>query len=70
MTANSVDPDQTPRPAASDQGLHCLPGPICPNTWDKYGTGMYITRNCPDGIVAIDTTQGGTFSLQNNIFLP
>ena len=23
--ANSVDPDQTPRPAASDLGLHCLP---------------------------------------------
>ena len=22
---NSVDPDQTPRSAASDQGLHCLP---------------------------------------------
>ena len=24
-TANSVDPDQTPRSAASDLGLHCLP---------------------------------------------
>ena len=23
--ANSVDPDQTPQSAASDQGLHCLP---------------------------------------------
>ena len=23
--ANSVDPDQTPQYAASDQGLHCLP---------------------------------------------
>ena len=23
-TANSVDPDQTPRSAASDLGLHCL----------------------------------------------
>ena len=23
-TANSVDPDQTPRSAASDQGLYCL----------------------------------------------
>ena len=23
--ANSVDPDQTPQNAASDQGLHCLP---------------------------------------------
>ena len=25
MSANSVDPDQTPRSAASDLGLHCLP---------------------------------------------
>ena len=25
MLANSGDPDQTPRCAASDLGLHCLP---------------------------------------------
>ena len=25
MLANSGDPDQTPRSAASDLGLHCLP---------------------------------------------
>ena len=25
LNANSVDPDQTPRYAASDLGLHCLP---------------------------------------------
>ena len=25
MNANCVDPDQTPRSAASDLGLHCLP---------------------------------------------
>ena len=25
VLTNSVDPDQTPRSAASDQGLHCLP---------------------------------------------
>ena len=25
VCANSVDPDQTPQNAASDQGLHCLP---------------------------------------------
>ena len=29
---NSVDPDQTPRSAASDQDLHCLLGHICLNT--------------------------------------
>ena len=28
--ANSVDPDQTA--PQSDQGLHCLPRPICPKT--------------------------------------
>ena len=25
LNANTVDPDQTPRSAASDRGLHCLP---------------------------------------------
>ena len=25
FSANNVDPDQTPRSAASDHGLHCLP---------------------------------------------
>ena len=25
LLANSIDPDQTPRSAASDLGLHCLP---------------------------------------------
>ena len=29
--ANSVDPDQTPRSAASDLGLHCLLRSVCPN---------------------------------------
>ena len=28
---NSLDPDQTPRFAASDLGLHCLFRPVCPN---------------------------------------
>ena len=23
--------------AQSDQGLHCLPRPVCPKTWDHYG---------------------------------
>ena len=35
--ANSVDPDQTPRSAASDLGLHCLPRPVFANTKGKYG---------------------------------
>ena len=28
LFANSRDPDQTPRSAASDLGLHCLPIPF------------------------------------------
>ena len=30
--ANSLDPDQTPRSAASDLGLDCLLRHVCPNT--------------------------------------
>ena len=30
--ANNVDPDQTPRSAASDQGLHCLLRPVILST--------------------------------------
>ena len=26
FNSNSVDPDQTPRTAASDLGIHCVPG--------------------------------------------
>ena len=35
--ANSVDPDETPRSAASHLDLHCLFKPVCPNTYGKYG---------------------------------
>ena len=34
--ANSVDPDETPRSAASHLGLHCLLRPACPNTYGIY----------------------------------
>ena len=34
---NKVHPDQTPRSAASDMGLHCLLRPVCPITYSKYG---------------------------------
>ena len=34
--ANSVDPDQTVE-EQSDLGLHCLPRPIRPKTYDHYG---------------------------------
>ena len=35
--ANSVDPDETPRSAASHLGLHGLLRPVCLNTYGKYG---------------------------------
>ena len=35
--ANSVDADQTPRVAASDQGLHCLLRHVYPNSSGKFG---------------------------------
>ena len=43
--ANSVDPDETPRSAASHLVLYCLLRPVCPNTYGKYGTHVImITR--------------------------
>ena len=36
--ANSVDQDETPRSAASHFGRHCLPSPVCPNTYDECGS--------------------------------
>ena len=40
--ANSVDPDETPRSAASHLGLYCLLRPVCPNIYGKYGT-LHLT---------------------------
>ena len=37
MSADSVDPDETPRYAASHLGQHCLRRPLCSNTYGKYG---------------------------------
>ena len=36
--ANSVDPDQTKQ---SDLGLHCLPRPDCPKTWEHYSKQVW-----------------------------
>ena len=41
--SDSLDPDQMPHSAASDLGLHCLLKPVCPNTWDYYGTPSFWT---------------------------
>ena len=48
--ANSVDPDQTPRSAASDQGLHSLLRPVFLNTKSKYGNVIKSNnlRNHPE----------------------
>ena len=43
INANSVDPDQTPRPAASDLGLYCFPVPILWGARHKwFGRSDYI----------------------------
>ena len=40
--ANNVDPDQTPRSAASDLGLHCLLSAIYLSTLGKFK--VYVTE--------------------------
>ena len=42
--ANGVDPDEMPHSAVSYLGLHCLPRPVCLNTYGKYGM-TYILEN-------------------------
>ena len=47
--ANGVDPDQTPRSAASDLGLHCSPKSVWPDTLGKYGnSSISIFSGGPD----------------------
>ena len=46
--ANSVNPDQE----QSDLGLHCLPKPVCPKTWDHYGL-YYKNIGTPDLITVM-----------------
>ena len=50
LFANSGDPDQTPRSAASDLGLHCLPIPILGVSrlqWVKLETSIDYLMMCP-----------------------
>ena len=42
LLANSEDPDQTPRSAASDLGLHCLP---MSQKWDARLIWVKFTNN-------------------------
>ena len=45
MSGKSVDPDQTPRSAASDLDLHCLLRPVCPNTYESiYGNNTLQSK--------------------------
>ena len=59
--ANSVDPDEMPRSAASHLGLYCLLRPVCPNIYGKYGTFTLMLsmlgRNSGDGIIQLLTTE-------------
>ena len=36
MSGKHLDPDETPRSAASHLGLYCLLRPVCPITYGKY----------------------------------
>ena len=46
LFANSGDPDQTPRSAASDQGLHCLPITLLGSPdYNRLRSFRYV---CPD----------------------
>ena len=45
--ANSVDPVETPRSAASHLGLNCLLRPVCPNTYGKYANQNQQHNSCP-----------------------
>ena len=42
LNANSVDPDQTPRSAASDLGLRCLPMSLLQDTRHKRMNVSYL----------------------------
>ena len=41
---NSVEPDETPRSAASHLDQHCLLRPVCPNTYGIYGRSMFTAN--------------------------
>ena len=61
--ANSEDPDQTPRSAASDLGLHCLLRCTCSNTLTKNGNNIltspeltFVRQKCKYNPVFLPTT--------------
>ena len=62
--ANSVDPDETPRSAASHQGLHCMPSPVCPYTYGntlntiQYEMILQAKSEGPDKMFGCDDRRG------------
>ena len=44
MNGKSTNLDQTPRPVASDLGLHCLLRPVCPNPYVYHGIGFFASQ--------------------------
>ena len=40
--ANCVDPDPLLLQEQYDLGLHSLPRPVCPKTWDHYGNSVSL----------------------------
>ena len=47
LNANSVDPDQTPRSAASDLGLHCLPMSLLRDAMLRMQVLIWSVIACP-----------------------
>ena len=73
---SSVDPDQTPQSAASDQGLHCLLRLMLSNTHSKYGITdssctevifnlAYHWMLLPDNSVTVQQAPSMSFSGEN-----
>ena len=55
--ANSVDPDEMPRSAASHLGLHCLLRPVCPNTYGKYVNYLFCLKTSGWVVNSVDPDQ-------------
>ena len=56
LNANSVDPDQTPRSAASDLGLHCLPMSYLWDAKHKWVNQIYSRETSPSILTRLQIT--------------
>ena len=67
FNANSVDPNQTPRSAASDLGLHCLPMSILWDDRHKWGNTTTAYNNGNNADINInDSNSNNNFSFDYN----